>query len=71
MYRFIALLFVSGCASIPPAVQYASTAAGIGVWTITGKSTTDHLLSYITNQNCAMIRALDDDDVCVDNGEDE
>ena len=66
MFRYIPLLFLCGCTAIPPAVQYATTATSIGIWAITGKTTTDHVLSYVNDQDCELVRVLDEDDICVD-----
>lgn len=66
MLRLLPLLLLSGCAMIPASVQYASTAASLGIWAVTGKTTTDHMLSYANDQDCELFRALNDDDVCID-----
>lgn len=58
-------LSLSGCiVAVPPALQVASLALdGISYMT-TGKSVTDHAISTVTAQDCAMTRALKGDDIC-------
>lgn len=71
MWKYIVLLLVSGCAAVPPAVQYASTGFSLGVWAGSGKTMTDHVLSYVHDSDCEMIRALEGDDVCIDDDDEE
>ncbi len=68
-----AILFVccagvlSGCASviaIPPAIQYVSAAATVYSYATTGKGTSDHVISAIAEQDCAMHRAVTLDKIC-------
>ena len=53
----IALLMVSvvltGCSTI---VQYPVTSASMAVWGTTGKTTTDHALSFVTGKDCVTLR---------------
>jgi len=57
---------LSGCLAIlPPAVQLASLALDGVSYAATGKSVTDHALSGLTDQDCAMIRVLKGQDVCI------
>lgn len=51
---------------LPPAIDLSLTAAGVGVWGVTGKSPTDHTLSYITDKDCQTMRIVTDDRVCQD-----
>jgi hypothetical protein len=53
------LLPLVGC-SVPV------TVAGLGVWGATGKSVTDHTLSYTTDSDCVTTRALVNTQVCQD-----
>ena len=61
---FILVIMTSGCTLLPPAVDIGLTAAGIGVWSATGKSPTDHTLSYVTDKDCQTVRIVTDDKVC-------
>jgi hypothetical protein len=40
------------------------TAASVGVWSTTGKSTTDHVMSLATDKDCISTRIFTDDKVC-------
>ena len=58
-------LSLSGCiVALPPAVQMASFALDGVSYITTGKSVSDHAISTITAQDCAMTRALKGDDIC-------
>lgn len=59
MIKFFAIVFtsaLSGCT----AISIAST----GVWGVTGKSATDHTLSYVTDKDCKTLRIVTDVKVC-------
>jgi hypothetical protein len=71
MWKYILPLMLTGCAAVPPAVQYASTGFSLGIWAGTGKTMTDHVISYVNDSDCEMIRALDGSDICVNDDEDE
>jgi hypothetical protein len=59
------LLSLSGCiAVLPPALQLASLALDGVSYVATGKSVTDHALSGLTSQDCAMIRVFKGQDMC-------
>lgn len=60
-------LLVAGCA-LPPALTVASFAADGVSYLATGKSTTDHALSAISREDCALLRALDEQAICVPHG---
>ena len=52
---------LSNCAAVvavPPIIQYVSTAATLVSCVATGKGTSDHVISAITEQDCALHRAL-------------
>ena len=50
-----------GCA----VVMSAPAAVGsLAVWGVTGKTPTDHVVSGVAGQDCAMTRALEQRDVC-------
>lgn len=59
------LMSLSGCiVALPPAIQLASLALDGVSYATTGKSVTDHAISGITDQDCAMVRVLKGDDIC-------
>ena len=58
---------LSGCAALPVPVQIASWALdGLSVIT-TQKSLTDHGLSMVSNQDCAIWRSFTEGEICRDN----
>lgn len=58
-------LSLSGCiVAVPPAIQLASLALDGVSYITTGKSVTDHAISTVTAQDCAMTRALKGEDIC-------
>jgi len=58
-------LSLSGCiVALPPAVQMASFALDGVSYITTGKSVSDHAISTITAQDCAMTRVLKGDEIC-------
>lgn len=69
--RRIAVLIVpillAGCA-LPPAITVASLAADGVSYLTTGKSTTDHAISAITQEDCALVRAVKEEAICVPQG---
>jgi ABC-type uncharacterized transport system auxiliary subunit len=54
-------LFLSGCAL---ALSYPLTSASLGVWGATGKSPSDHAMSYVTDQDCESLRLLNSENIC-------
>jgi hypothetical protein len=48
---------LSGCV-IPPVVMVATYAVDGVSYVATGKGTKDHILSYIMDQDCAMLRRI-------------
>jgi hypothetical protein len=44
---------LTGCSTI---VQYPVTSASMAVWGTTGKTTTDHALSFVTGKDCVTLR---------------
>ena len=44
---------LTGCSTI---VQYPVTRASMAVWGTTGKTTTDHALSFVTGKDCVTLR---------------
>ena len=64
MWRLIPLLFLAGCAAVPPAISYTANGISLGVWIGSGKSPTDHLLSFATEQDCDTMNVLRGEYVC-------
>ena len=62
---------LSGCLALPPAIQVASLAMDGLSYATTGKSVTDHALSAFAARDCAMLRALQGSEICIDNGLDD
>lgn len=57
---------LSGCiVALPPAIQMASLALDGVSYATTGKSVTDHAISTVTAQDCAMGRVLQGEDICI------
>jgi len=71
MPRVLVVLLVpfllAGCA-VPPALTLASLAADGVSYVTTGKSTTDHALSAIAEEDCALVRAVKEEAICVPKG---
>lgn len=44
---------LTGCSTI---AQYPVTSASMAVWGTTGKTTTDHALSFVTGKDCVTLR---------------
>lgn len=60
-----AMLSLSGCiVAIAPAFQVASLALDGVSYVATGKSVTDHAISTVTAQDCAMTRMLKGESMC-------
>jgi len=64
----LSVLFLSGCA-LPPAVSVASFVADGVSYVLTGKNTTDHAISAVVGQDCALIRVVRDKPICDPDGE--
>jgi len=62
------VLFLAGCA-LPPAISVASFVADGVSYAITGKSTTDHAISAVVRQDCALARVVQDQAICDPDGE--
>lgn len=62
------LMSLSGCiVALPPAIQLASLALDGVSYAASGKSVTDHAISGITAQDCAMARVLEGNAICTKN----
>ena len=64
VFGIVAILILSGCAVIPPAVSITSFVIDGISYAISGKSTTDHLISGITEKDCALHRGLTEEKIC-------
>lgn len=58
-------LLLGGCA-LPPMVTVASLAADGMSYIATGKSVTDHAISGLTGEDCALLYVVDDGAICRD-----
>ena len=65
---FISLLFVVGC-SLPAGVSAVSWAIDGASYITTKKSLTDHGLSFLAGQDCALYRFITGNDVCQSYGD--
>ena len=63
-------LWLSGCVSLPPLLNYASMALSGISYMATGKGPSDHALSIATKKDCTLLRALALKPVCVEVTED-
>lgn len=60
-------LSLSGCLMAAPSTfQLATYALDGASYAATGKSATDHVISTVADKDCAMMRALKGDDICVE-----
>lgn len=61
----VAAMSLSGClVALPPALQVASLALDGVSFVTTGKTVTDHAISGVTAQDCAMSRVLKGESIC-------
>lgn len=56
IFAIVSTFVLSGCTAI--------TVASTGLWGATGKSATDHTLSYVTDRDCKTLRIVTNDKVC-------
>ena len=59
----LAPFLLAGCA-LPPAVTWASLAADGVSYIATDKGTTDHAISAVAHEDCALLRALKEEAIC-------
>lgn len=64
----LSMLVLSGCA-LPPIITVASLAANGISYATTGKGTADHAISAVAGEDCAILRAAKDEDICDPDGE--
>lgn len=69
MRKYLALIglpiLLGGC-GLPPAISVASWALDGVSYVVSGKSVTDHALSEVANQDCALLRIVQDRAICED-----
>ena len=63
-------VLLAGC-GLPPAVSVATTVAGGFTQAVSGKSVTDHALSAVATDDCSVVRALENDNICTGYGGEE
>ena len=59
-------LWISGCVSLPPMMNYASMALSGISYAATGKGPSDHALSFATHKDCTLMRVLLLKPICID-----
>ncbi len=57
-------ILLSGCA-LPPAITMASLVVDVASYASTGKTVTDHGISLVVGQDCALLRGLEGE-ICVE-----
>lgn len=67
-FLIVILLLLTGC-GVPPVVTVASLVADAASYAATGKSTSDHAISAIAREDCALIRVMNNLPICEPNGE--
>lgn len=63
-FSSLAVMLLSGCAVLINPSTIASTVVDVISYTATGKGPTDHVISGLTNQDCALHRGIIDKPVC-------
>ncbi|HKY94589.1 MAG TPA: hypothetical protein VJL84_04755 [Kiloniellales bacterium] len=61
----LSLGLLGGCVAIPPAVAIASYVIDVGSFVATGKTATDHAISAVAQQDCAIMRIFEGN-LCID-----
>jgi hypothetical protein len=51
----VCVVLLNGCAVL---AEYPTTVASTAIWGATGKSTTDHVLSFVTGMDCVTLRVF-------------
>jgi hypothetical protein len=64
LFSALSVTVLSGCAALINPTTIASTVVDVISYAATGKGSTDHLISGITEQDCAMHRGFTDQPVC-------
>ena len=58
------IFLLPGCAVLPPVASFASWTFGGVTYAVSGKTVSDHAISTITQEDCAVLRVLDKKPVC-------
>ena len=61
-------VFLTGCVA-PPALTAASLAVDVVSYVVTGKSPTDHAVSAMVHEDCALLRPVKGEPLCDPDGE--
>jgi hypothetical protein len=56
---------VCGCTALPPALKLGTLALTGASYIVTGKGPSDHVISAIAEQDCALLRVVRDTPICV------
>ena len=64
IFALCLVLSLTGCLTLPPAVTFASWALGGITYAVSGKTISDHAISSITQEDCAVLRILQNQPVC-------
>ncbi|MCC6715647.1 MAG: SPOR domain-containing protein [Gammaproteobacteria bacterium] len=56
---------VCGCTALPPALKLGTLALTGASYLVTGRGLSDHLISAIAEQDCALLRVVGDRPVCI------
>lgn len=65
VFMMSAYIWLSGCAAIPPAFDYASMALTGATYISTGKGPSDHAISYVAEKDCSLLRLLVFKPMCI------
>lgn len=64
----VALAILLGGCALPPAFQMATLLADVFSYVASGKSVTDHGISLAVRKDCAMLRVVQGEELCRENG---
>lgn len=56
---------IAGCAALPPIVQMGSLALSGMSYLVTGKGPSDHVISAVAEQDCALLRVVRGQPICI------
>ncbi len=59
------MLLIAGC-GLPPAVVATSYGVELFAFMTTGKTFTDHAISGVLGRDCALLRVVEGEPVCID-----
>ena len=67
------LFFLTNCSAIvilPPIIEYSTLGVSVASYVFTGKGTSDHIMSAIVEKDCALHRAISEEEICIEFPED-